>query len=329
MKILVTGATGYLGRRLVPFLTERGEAVRVLARPTSDVAFLEALPGVEIVHGDITDAASLKGLDRGIDRAFHLAVLGHLSSDQDPDIFEAVNVQGSLNVLRQLTGPDVRKVVFTTTTAALGLIRKKTVTEEDFAAPATPYGLSKHKAEETLAAFCKERRVPCVYARLSHIYGPGEKRDLFKIIRLMKKGIFPQVGFAPNLYPAVYIDDAVQGIWLTMEKGRPGQTYTITDVDSHDLRDVRRIVRACFGKRAGPYPIVPKQFMLLSFSLLDAVARLCGKALPVSRKNIEFIAAGRRFSIEKARQTLGYEPAVPLEEGLKRTIESYREESLL
>ena len=134
-------------------------------------------------------------------------------------------------------------------------------------------------------------------------------------------GIFPQVGFSPNLFPAVYIDDAVSGLMLAMEKGRSGETYIISDKTSHDTRMIRKLVRKHMGINNKLYPFFPKHPTLLMFSIFDRLGDKTGIKLPASQKNIQFITAGRSFSIEKARKELGYEPVVSLDEGLKKTIE--------
>ena len=145
----------------------------------------------------------------------------------------------------------------------------------------------------------------------------------------MKRGIFPQVGFRPNLFPAVYLDDALKGLVLAMEKGRIGETYIISDEVSHDLRTIRKLVRKQLGIRNSLYPIFPKYPMLVMFTVLDWISDKTGIKFPASRKNIQFITAGRNFSIEKARKELGYEPAVSLEEGLRKTVEYYLQEKLI
>ena len=142
-------------------------------------------------------------------------------------------------------------------------------------------------------------------------------------------GIFPQVGFAPNLFPAVYIDDAVCGLMLAMEKGHSGETYIISDKTSHDTRMIRNLVRKHLGIRNKLYPFFPKYLMLMLFYILDKFSNKTGITFPASQKNIQFITAGRSFSIEKARKELGYEPVVSLDEGLKKTIEYYLQEKLI
>jgi len=329
MKILVTGATGYIGKALVPQLLERGHVLRILARPTSDTSAFEGDDRIEVFKGDITKEETLRGISQNIEAVYHLAVLGHLSHAENDEEYFNVNDTGSINLLKQFIGSPVKTFLFTTTSAALGPISGKIVTEEDFSPPVTAYGQSKYKAELSIKEFAQKNSIPAIMVRLTHVYGPGETRDLYRMIKMIKKGIFPQIGFSPNLYPAVYIDDAVRGIISAMEKGTNGETYIISDHTSHDTRDIRRLVLQYLGIKSRFYPFLPKYLSLALFSVLDLISQITGIKFPVKRKNIQFMSAGRMFSIEKARKELGYEPKVSLEEGLKKTIDYYLEKNLL
>ncbi|MBW1744634.1 MAG: NAD(P)-dependent oxidoreductase [Deltaproteobacteria bacterium] len=329
MTVLVTGATGYLGTALVPKLHDAGYTVRILARPSSDTTIFSGLRNVEIFHGDVTSKESMEGIEKDIEYLFHLAVLGHYGNVKDDQDYFDVNKTGSLNLLEHFVGSEVKKILFTTTSGALGAIPHKTVTENDFTPPVTPYGMSKYKAELSIKKFAEKHGIPYVMVRLTHVYGPGEMRDLYSIIKMMKRGIFPQVGFSPNLFPAVYVDDAMNGLMLAMEKGRLGETYIISDKTSHDLRTIRRFVRKHLGITSRLYPIFPKYPMLVLFTVLDWISDRTGIRFPASRKNIQFITAGRSFSIQKAKRELGYKPAVSLDEGLRKTVEYYLQEKLI
>jgi len=329
MNVLVTGGTGFLGRALIPHLTRKGYRVRALVRRSSRTGFLGEMNHVELFHGNLEDENTLEGIEKDIHYVCHLAVLGHLNSGQGMNRFQAVNVIGSLNLLKRFKGRPVGKILFATTTAALGLMNKELITEQDFAMPDTKYGISKHEAEKALRAYCRENGLPFIMVRLSHVYGPGESRDLFRIIKMMKRGYFPQVGFSPNLYPAVYIDDAAEGVRLAMEKGDDSHTYIITDRVSHDTRKIRKIVQQRLDINRRFYPVVPKYPMYGLFCLTDWIGRMTGRSFPVTLKNIRYISSGRQFSIEKARKELGYNPKVSLEEGLARTLDYYKEHNIL
>ena len=327
MKVLVTGATGYIGKSLLPFLQQKGYHIRALVRNEQHVHSLRQKK-VEPFLGDLTQKKSLRGIEKGIDYVCHLAVMGHLHGRNGENQYRQVNVEGSLNLLNRFSERPLEKFLFTSSTAALGLIQG-IATEKDTAIPPTAYGLSKFQAEEALAANAFQYGIPLVTVRLSHVYGPGERRDLYRIIRLMKKGVFPQIGLKPNLYPAVYIDDAVAGLYRALTRGRPRQTYFVTDRVSHDTRNIRKAVRAYWGKSTRLYPWIPKWSALMLFHVMDKLAEVTGFRFPVSLKNIQYLTAQRRFSIKKAQEELGYNPVVHLEEGIQRTLDEYVENGLL
>jgi nucleoside-diphosphate-sugar epimerase len=314
---------------LVPILHDKGYGIRILVQESSDISGFSGLNNIEFFYGDITIKDSLEGIEKDIEYVYHLAVLGHYGVVEDDQGYFDVNETGSLNLLEHFVSSEVKKILFTTTSGALGAMPHKTVTENDFTPPVTPYGMSKYKAELSIKEFAEKHGIPYVMVRFTHVYGPGETRDLYSIIRMMKRGVFPQVGFSPNLFPAVYIDDAMNGLMLAMEKGRLGETYIISDKTSHDLRTIRTLVRKHLGISSRLYPIFPKYPTLMLFAILDWISARTGIRFPASRKNIQFITAGRSFSIEKAKRELGYKPSVSLDEGLRKTVAYYLQEKLI
>jgi len=328
MNVLVTGATGFIGSRLVPALSDKGFNIRCLVRKTSDISKLKELKNVDFFYGDITDPETISGAAQNIDTVIHLAVLGHLKKGTEEE-YTRVNVKGTINVIDESISSEVKKIIVTTTTAALGIIPGRTVTEEDEGIPLNEYGRSKAMEENAVKELIKTKAAPVLMLRFSHVYGPGEQRDLHKIIKMMKKGIFPQIGLKANLYPAVYIDDVVQSIIQAMEYGRTGETYIITDNKSHDLKDIRKIVNKELGKETTLYPVIPKFLALSMVYLLEKLFSLFGKDFSYSVKNINSITARRQFSIEKAKKELHFSPRVSLEEGLHRTIEYYKRNNLI
>ena len=136
------------------------------------------------------------------------------------------------------------------------------------------------------------------------VYGPGDARDILKLTRMAKKGLFPKVGNRPKLTPLIHVDDAVKGLLLAAEKGRIGEIYLITNRDSLPFDEIRKILQKALGVKRLPL-YVPEWAALAMASVAENVFPLLGKIPPVSRKNIESTLADRVFSIEKARGRLG------------------------
>ena len=122
MKYLITGATGFIGPHLVRKLVNDGHTCRCLVRNSSNVEVLKEL-GVELTEGDITRAETLKGIADGMDRVLHMATLGHMSNfTVTESMFEAINVQGTQNIMAEALRAGVPRVVHCSTVAAMGIL---------------------------------------------------------------------------------------------------------------------------------------------------------------------------------------------------------------
>jgi len=328
-KVLVTGATGMVGSRLVPLLLRQGHHVTGLVRDRDRALADPALQGLTLVEGDLLRPETLAAPVRGQDVVFHLAVLGHFNEAASGAAdFTRTNVEGTSALFQQCLDAGVGRVVYTSTSAALGFIKAKVIDEDAEPNPLTPYGESKLEADRVVERFAA-RGLPVVTLRFTHIYGPGDRRDFLSIIRMIRKGIFPQIGLGPNYYPALYIDDAVAALALCLDRGRDGEFYIVTDSDPHDTRTIRRLVRQELGLPPRPYLVVPASAALLGSMLAERLLPALGLDTPVRSRNIRNLASGRRFSVEKARLELGYEPSVDLAQGVRRAIAWYRQEGLL
>jgi nucleoside-diphosphate-sugar epimerase len=324
MKYLITGATGFIGPHLVKKLVSDGHSCRCLVRNSSNAEVLKEL-GVELVEGDITRAETLKGIANGMDQVLHMATLGHMSNfTVTESMFEAINVLGTLHIMTEALRARVQRIVHCSTVAAMGICSDVPATEESSCTPHHPYGRSKLKAEQKLLAWIVEKALPAVIIRFSMVYGPGDARDILKLTRLTKKGLFPKIGSRPKLTPLVHVDDAVKGLLLAAEKGRIGEVYLLTNPESLPFDNIRKILQQ--GLAIKRFPLyIPEWAALTVASLSEKIFPLIGKTPPVSRKNIESTLADRVFSIEKAKKELGFHPQVNPEIGLRETVEWYKE----
>ena len=325
MRYLITGATGFIGPHLIRRLTTLGHHCRCLVRTGSDTAALQGF-AVEFVTGDVTDKGSLSGVADGMDVLVHMATLGHMSNFiVDESCFEAVNVQGTLNIMQAALDAGVKKIVHCSSVAAMGICTDVPATEQSDCRPHHPYGRSKLKAEkEVLRMVRNEALLPAVIVRFSMVYGPGDHRDILKLARLAKKGLFPKIGRRLKLTPMVHVSDAVSGILLAAENGNPGEIYLITDPQSQSFDTIRDIIRQALGIRVF-IPYVPEWAALAAASAIEKTWSFLNKTPPVTRKNIESTLADRVFSIEKAKRELGFIPTVDPEIGLRDTVRWYRQ----
>ncbi len=324
MKYLITGATGFMGPHLVARLRQERHDCRCLVRNTSKTDAIQAL-GAELVEGDLTRSESLNGIAEGVDRVLNLATLGHMSNfTVTESMFEAINVNGALNLMREALRAGVPRVVHCSSVAAMGICEDVPATEESRCNPHHPYGRSKLKAEQKIKDMMADHGLPAVIVRFSMVYGPGDPRDILKLTRMTKKGLFPKVGSRPKLTPLIHVQDAIDGVLRAAEKGRVGETYLITNRESIPFDEIRRTLQRALNIWRLPL-YVPEWAALSAASFIEKFFTLIGKSPPVARKNIESTLADRVFSIAKAQRELGFEPQIDPEKGLSETVAWYRQ----
>lgn len=325
--VLVTGATGFVGRHLVQALLERGCRCRLLVRSPERAADLAGHAGVELQQGDVTVPASLRGVGEGVDTVFHLAAEGHVAavSEASRARFHAVNVQGTCNLIAALgSGPGPKRLIHFSSTAAMGLVRKAVVAEDDPPQPRTPYQICKRESEIAALETGAAAGLEVVVLRPCMIYGPGGKGEFFKICRWMRRGIFPRVGLGANLTPLVHVRDVVQGALKAAEQGRPGETYLICGARSVPMEELRSLVAEAWGCPVRRF-YVPRWAMFAAAWGVEVLSALTGAIPPATRQNIRNTVASRVFSVRKASEELGYAPEVEPRDGIRETVAWYQE----
>jgi nucleoside-diphosphate-sugar epimerase len=322
LRVLITGGTGFVGRYLVKELISQGVLCRLLVHDNSNTGELEIMDNIELWHGDLTRSDTLSGISKGMDYVYHLAAAGHVSaiSKEAYKKFVSVNVNGTRNLITECSESDnIKKFVHFSSTAAMGLIKKKLVDETDPPQPVTPYQKSKLESETSALALGKELGVPTVVVRPCMIYGIHGKGEFYKMCQLMGKGLFPMVGSGKNLTPLVHVRDVVQGAIRAAENGIPGEIYLLTSAQSIEMSEMRNLIMEAWGTKA-VYPYVPVWFMFFVAWCFEMISKVTGRAPVVTRRNIASTVWDREFSIEKARRDLGYNPRVNFREGIFETV---------
>ncbi len=325
MKYLITGATGFIGPYLIQRLTTLGHECRCLARDNKKAIELEERYGVKTVQGDLTIPESLYGIADGMDVLFHLATLGHMSNfTVTEEMFEAVNVQGTVNIMQEALRAEVGRVIHCSSVAAMGICREIPATEKTRCSPHHAYGRSKLKAEEKVLELVAKADLSAAILRFSMVYGPGDWRDMLKLTKFAKKGIFPKIGQRKKLTPLIHVKDAVEALLLASEKAIPGEKYLISNGESIPFDELRRWILKGLDIRRFPF-YVPEQPALLMADIIEKLFVMLDKSPPVARKNIESTLADRVFSIKKAQSELGFQPSIDPETGIIETVRWYRE----
>ncbi len=326
MKVLVTGATGFLGGHLIAKLVQQGDEVRALARKTSKLDHL-LQHQVEVVHGDLKDGASLKHAVKGVDIVYHL---GAATSGVWEDYQEGT-VKGTERMLELALEAGVKRFVHISSLAVYQVygLEKNTVVNEAFPYETTPervgpYTYSKVEAEKLVFQFYK-RGLPIVVVRPGIIYGPRGKIFFPHIGRLLRSGLFIMIGKGDYLLPLTYVDNTVDAILLagTGEEAI-GKAYNI--VDDGEITQREYLGKYMQATHAELFTL-PIPFSLLLFSAtlatrLRSLGLFRRTHLP-SKYSLVSKWHSLRFDTTDAKQQLNWQPKVSLEEGLRRTFEWY------
>ncbi|RMF59491.1 MAG: NAD-dependent epimerase/dehydratase family protein [Bacteroidetes bacterium] len=316
----VTGGTGFVGSHLVEELKRRGYGeVRCLVRSR-----LKWLDGLDIVpvEGGLDDEDALREGVRGVDYVYHVAGLTRATAWE---AFEEANVRGTLRLLDAVraVNPNVKRVLVTSSLAAVGEADVPVADETTPLRPISQYGKSKALMEERLAPYHAD--LPLVVVRPPAVYGPREA-DIFTFFKTVDRGLCPIVGEAhrPDL-SLVHVRDLVRGMVDAAEhEATPGQTYFLGSEEHYSWAQIRDATMAALGKKALTVPI-PGALVEVVGAVAEGVGRLLGTYPPLNREKArEIRRACKMCAVDKARAHFGYRQTIPLEDGLRETIAWYR-----
>jgi nucleoside-diphosphate-sugar epimerase len=309
---LVSGATGFLGGRLATALHERGYRVRALARRTSDVRAL-AGQGIEIVEGDVADAASLARAAQGMQVVFHTA--GKVADWGHPKDFRRANVVGTSRVIAACVEAGVSRLVHVSSLSVLGLTRSGgTVTEEHprAASDPDPYTRSKIEGEMLACAAHGAGGLETTVVRPGVIWGKGDVTIVPRFVSLLAKGRMVWVGGGCNRIALSHVDNLSDALIRAAEAPEAaGRIYHVSDDEEITAREAILAIARAAGlpppKRSVPFPVVHAVA-----AMLEAAFRLAGSESPppITRFGARLVACDARFDIGRARQELGYHPRV-------------------
>lgn len=314
--ILVTGGTGFLGRHLVATLCRRGQRLRVLTRHPEQASWLATMPQVEVVRGDLTDAASVIGVAEGCEAIIHAA--GLFSMWQGAGDFDATNVRGTVAIVEEALRAQVKRFVYISTIAVIGTPQVGRVVDEQHPPhPADAYQSSKLHAEQLVLA-AQARGLPAIVVRPGAFYGPlGDYAFNRLFFTDPLRGILMQMdGGRYTIFP-VYIQDVAEGTVLALEKGRVGEIYNLCGECLTHRQAFDHVVRE--AHLWFPRLNIPRWLGLGFARLLTAVARVTGREpfYPVGLKS--YVFNDWDVSSQKAITELGFAP-VPFAEGVRRTL---------
>ena len=326
MLTLVTGGTGFTGSHLVRRLLDRGDRVRVL--DSAPGLFHDELKarGAEITLGSVTNETVVDRLMPDVAQVFHVAAVFRQINLPD-QVYKDVNVTGTKVVGEAAIRHGVTSFVYCSTQGVHGDIKSPPGSEDSPIRPKDYYQQTKYEGEQEIGTLVT-RGLPATTLRPMAIYGPGDPARFLHLFRRVKNGRFLMFGNGETLYHPLYIDNLVDAFELAAATPGTGEVYLIGDARYYSLNDLVTAVGASMGQdvRIVHLPFGP---LWAAAVVCETVCKPLGIEPPLFRRRADWFRQNRAFSVDKARQGLGYEPRVDLPTGLATTAAWYRENGYL
>ena len=301
-KILITGASGFIGKRLVSALNTEKNTLSALSRSN--------IPGIETVVCNLQFEKISREALKGVDIVFHLAGIAHDSSsqeDQKESKYIAVNFNATKNLTNLAAKSGVKKFIFLSSVKAGGnIMSSHSMSESDQSKPDGIYGRTKREAELQVIKIGKQSKMHVSIIRSALVYGPSMKGNLYDMYTGIRKGWFPSLPKISNKRSMVHVDDLVKAMLFVAEDSRTnGEIYIVTDGIPYSSRDIYEVMRELLGKSI-PKWYVPKFFFsflsIFSLSFRYKVTKLFEDSYYSSRK-IESIGFKPQRTLREMNET--------------------------
>lgn len=312
--VLVTGASGFVGRMLCERLLSCGFSVRATVRPGSSPDKL--LPGVEkITVGDFREECDWTRALLDVDTVVHLAARVHQMQDAALDplaVYRSVNVAGTERLARAAAAHGIRRFVFLSSVKVNGEESPKAYREDDRPSPRDFYGISKWEAEERLREVAAGTKLETVIIRSPLVYGPRVGANFLSLVRLVDRGIPLPLGSIDNRRSFIYLGNLTDALISCI--GHPkaaGRIFLVSDGRDLSTPELIAMIARSLGRRPPLFSFPP--------DFLRAACRAVGK-----RAAIERLAGSLCVDSGRIRDTIDWKPPFTVEEGIKATMEWYR-----
>ena len=312
--VLVTGANGFIGRALVGHLVQKGFRVRAVVRNTETIRNRD-FPAVDtIAVGDLGAATDWGAALRGIDVVIHLAGRAHVLSETTYDPiaeFRRINTDSSLNLARQAA--NVRRFIFVSSIKVNGNITSDIpFSEGSPCLPRDPYAISKFEAEQQLTSLSGKTGLELVIVRPTLVYGPYNRGNFLKLLRLVKRKWPLPFGCVQNYRSLLYVENLASALALCVIHPRAtGETYLVSDEENISTPDLIVQLARLLG--------VPTRLLPVPIGVLRALG-----TLTVKSREFERLLGSLRVDSSKIRRDLGWSQPHTMAEGLQKTAEWFR-----
>lgn len=299
MNTLITGANGFIGRRLIQ-PDDRGLMRDISATPSA-------------VRGDLLDPKSLALACEGIGTVFHCAGYAHAFSSSNPDAHRQINYEGTRNLLNAAGKAGIRRFVFLSSVKAMAEPGDGCVGEDWPGEPLTPYGRSKRETEDAVLEAGTRYGMHVVNLRLAMVYGRGGRGNLERMARAIRSGWFPPLPETGNRRSLVHVQDVVDLMRLVAERPEAnGRTYIVADSRAYSGREIYVAIRAALS----PWGVSPVPTFTVPAGLLRAAGRLNGRLGEI----VDRLIGSACYSPARIERELGWRARIGLAEGLREML---------
>ena len=325
-KVLITGATGFIGNHVTRLCLERGDDVRVMVMPGEDRSPLQGMD-VEFVEGNLLDPESLVRAVQGVQQLYHLAALFAIWT-KDPDLHFKINVDGARSMMEAAKAAGVEKIVFTSSVAAIGIVGNGGFATEETAFNSWPwaseYILSKFISHQMVKGMVSDG-LPATMVMPGMPFGPGDRMPTPTGTMILRTLEGKMKNYWEGGVCAVDVRDVAAGHVLAMEKGRIGESYILANKDGNMPN---KELLAMIGKIAGVSNVaqteVSGNMMLRVAKFAEMWSKISGRAPITTYKNTRYVLQHGYVDPAKAVQELGL-PQTPIETAVTDSVKWFRD----
>jgi nucleoside-diphosphate-sugar epimerase len=330
MKVLITGATGAVGPRVVAALRDAGYRIRTLS---IDPPPADTWPDdVETLIGDVTDPSAVQSAMQDVESVIHMAALLHIVNPQPAlqEKYERINVGGTSIVVKAAIKAGVPRVVLFSTIAVYGQSDGRILTEDTPLHPDTFYAKTKLAAERIVleARDANGKQIGAVL-RLGAVYGSGIKGNYQRLVQSLARGRFIPIGSGLNRRTLVYDKDVARAAVLVVtHAAAAGKVFNVSDGNFHTMTQIIGTICDALGRKRPMFtlPIAPIRSVA---GILENGARLIGYTSPIVRSTIDKYTEDIAVSGERIKKELGFIPQYNLSSGWQETVQEMREAGVL
>jgi len=323
-KVLITGASGFLGSSLLERLSRDGYKVHALLRASSNKQYLNDLEGINFIYGDLLDMHSLRSAVKDTDVVIHCAALMSNHDWASRNEFYRINCMGTKNILDVAISSGVKHFIHISTVGVLGGNSRQDYLDENapYGDRLSKYEWSKCEAERILLGYLKNYKAPITIVRPAQLYGPRSAYGWLPTLKAIKNSRFMIVGDGSSLIHMTYIDDVIDGIAsLILENNSFGEIFHLAGPEAVPVKRVfHTIAQYLNAPMPGSIPYVLAYSLSAIAECIPRFAKSERLSL-LTRHRVSFFKDNHIYNIDKARKELGYNPKVGLDTGIKRMVD--------